>query len=87
MGCDAAEATFQDTVRNPASISDDPENWTDEQWAAFDRKVIAASKTLLTAFNTRQRGLYSPSVEAIAQLALLKPQDLDAELSALLGQS
>lgn len=62
-----------------------PEDWSLDQWDAFDKKVVAASRIILTAFNAQQRGIYMPSVEATAQLALLKQQDLDAELSQLIG--
>ncbi|MGI8751207.1 MAG: hypothetical protein ACR2MN_02640 [Acidimicrobiales bacterium] len=75
----------QDTKSIPGSA--DPESWTDAQWETFDRKVVEATKTLLTAFNVLQRGIYKPSVEATAQLGLIREQDLDGELASLLGQS
>lgn len=69
---------------SPAST--DPEDWTPAQWEAFDRKVVESTKTILTALNVWQRGLYTPSVEALAQLSLLKPADVDAEFAALLSE-
>lgn len=65
---------------------DSSEDWTAEQWEAFDRKVVASAKTVITALNMWHRGEYTPSVEALAHLSLLKPQDLDAELANLVGQ-
>lgn len=73
--------------RKPSTRSADPEEWTDEDWQTFDKEVVTATKTLLTALNTWQRGIYSPSVEALAQLSLVKPADLDSELAQLLGQA
>ncbi|MGI8751518.1 MAG: hypothetical protein ACR2MN_04265 [Acidimicrobiales bacterium] len=89
MSRDAVQALFSrpsqcDSVTLKAT---DPEDWTEVQWGAFDAKVVEATKTLLTAFNVLQRGIYKPSVEATAQLGLIREQDLDGELAGLLGQS
>lgn len=83
MNHEAVRALF---ARPSALGQTDPDDWNDEQWATFDRKAVDAARTVLQALNLWQRGLYTPSVEAIAQLALLKPQDLDAELASLLEQ-
>lgn len=65
------------------SKSADPEDWEDDQWEAFDASVIAATRTILTAFNLRQRGEYEPSVEATAQLVLIRDSDWDRGLAEL----
>ena len=60
------------------------EDWTDTQWEAFDHEVIAACRTLLTAFDWRQGadggGLYKPSSLASKLLDLMEPQGGDADL-------
>lgn len=77
----AVRPTAQGTRVPPAS--GDPESWDDDQWEAFDASVIAASRTVLMAFNLRQRGQYDPSVEATAQLVLLRDSDWDRGLAEL----
>ena len=66
----------------------DPDEWDDEQWATFDTKVIAACTTLLRARDDlRRKGVYRPSPVGDKLATLAGPQDLDAELSALLEEN
>lgn len=64
--------------------SNDPELWDDDQWDAFDADVVKAAALVIRAFNLIQRGYYEPSIEALAQLTLLREPDIDKELAALL---
>lgn len=81
-----AEAAVIALFAQPREPRSDPDDWTDAEWSSFDRKTVDATRLVLQALNLWQRGVYTPSVEALAQFALLKPQDLDAELAALLTE-
>lgn len=65
----------------------DPETWTAAHWAAFDKKVSAAAELIMDAALFRRNGWYVPSVEAIASLNLVRREDIDAELAALVGEA
>ncbi len=77
------ESTVRPTRSRATPTTDDPELWDEDDWEAFDAGVVNAAVLVLRAFNLRQRGLYHPSVEATAQLALLRSSDWDAALAEL----
>lgn len=80
----AAQAVTRTRKGPSTSTSGDPDEFTAEQWAKFDAEVVAAVGTVLRAFAVWERGIYHPSVLSLALLALIKQQDLDTELAALL---
>jgi hypothetical protein len=74
------------TGKKTRKRSDDPERWNAADWDAFDAEVVYAVQVITDAVHLQASGLYAPSLAAQALLNLIRPQDLDEELSALIAK-